>query len=105
MLNLIAQPLPDPTTVSHIPAPAIWVNGRMIQRCAVCGEVLIDKPGPRTMPLPEDTVARTPLSKVGNRRGKSDYEFSEFGGRTPRDLCVLCEPKPKTKQRHVSSGN
>jgi hypothetical protein len=39
-------------TITHIAAPWISINGRLIQRCGVCGEKLIDSKN-KTIAIPK----------------------------------------------------
>ncbi len=43
-------------TVTHIAGPAITACGRLIQRCSLCGEKLVDSKG-CAMPLKRDGTA------------------------------------------------
>lgn len=67
--------------VTHIPAPAVNVFGRLIQRCAVCGMVLIDQqynPG-TDKPLPEEVLVR--VSDEGVETAPFEYPL-------PDDFCL-----------------
>lgn len=47
-------------SVTHIAAPFVIIRGRVIQRCAVCGEKLVDTKG-TAMPLrPDGTPDKMP---------------------------------------------
>ena len=43
------------STVTHCAGPPVTIGGRVIQRCAVCGEKLCDSLG-AAMPLPEEGI-------------------------------------------------
>lgn len=50
-----------PKTITHIPSPSINVCGRTIQRCAVCGELLLDSLNAAAPTNPDGSVPDFPV--------------------------------------------
>lgn len=81
-------------SVTHIAAPFIIANGRTIQRCALCGEKLIDDKN-CAMPLKPDGTAdsigtweamRLVRVTVGNPQR---WELLPDSDKLPEDSCLV----------------
>lgn len=51
-------------TVTHVAAPAVTIDGRTIQRCAICGEKLVDEDY-RKIAVPAGTKYRPGAFRMG----------------------------------------
>jgi hypothetical protein len=82
------------TTVTHIAGPSLDVCGRVIQRCSMCGEKLVDNKN-CAAPLNEDgSVPSTPTWGVGRLVRVTEgnptwYELlDDSDGKLPADTCL-----------------
>lgn len=80
-------------SVTHIAAPHVIANGRTIQRCALCGEKLVDDKG-AAMPLRPDgspdsvgtwEAFRLVRVTAGNPQ---HWELLDESDRLPEDSCL-----------------
>lgn len=81
-------------TVTHISGLAITINGRIIQRCAVCGEKLCDSKG-SAAPVNEDgSVPSYPiweenrLIRVSVGCNPTRYGLLPKDQHLPKDSCI-----------------
>jgi hypothetical protein len=81
-------------TVTHIAGPAITACGRVVQRCSLCGEKLVDSKG-CAMPIQEDGTPDTigtwevgRLVQVSVDCNPTSYVLLPDTDRLPDDSCL-----------------
>lgn len=76
--------------VIHMAGPVMLIQGRIIQRCAICGTKLVDNAG-MEMPLnPDGTYPAVCVWPIKRLIEQEDNRFSVLPetNETPDDLCL-----------------
>lgn len=72
------------STVTHITGPRVKINGRVIQRCLICGEKLKDSKG---LADPDTLVTWESGIFVRTKHGKTRAMSQDIDGPYPKDGC------------------
>jgi hypothetical protein len=83
----------DALTTTHVAAPSITVGGRVIQRCLVCGEKLVDSRGQMAPLGPDGEIPEVPTWEAGrmvrvHRGNPTRFELLPDSDQLTPDSCA-----------------